>query len=119
MVHPPRILRLAESFRICSHIVMAANTRLDSLHDLIKHKANLRMTCQCGRQHVYDAARLCRYAMCRNWNVQLEALSSRLRCGQCGRRGPRLRAVPDAPTPDDPFPRDEAEWTRLVRRLRG
>jgi hypothetical protein len=98
---------------------VAANTRLDSLHDLIRHKANLRVTCQCGKVHVYDAVRFCRYAMVRMWNVQLEALRHRIKCDRCGRRGPHMRAVPDAPTPADPFPRTEGEWERLSRRLRG
>lgn len=98
---------------------MSANTRLDSLHDLIKHEANLRVTCRCGKQHVYDARRLCRYAMCRGWNTQLEALAFRLRCDRCNRRAPQLRAVMEPPTPADPFPRTEDEWKRLVKRLRG
>ena len=97
---------------------VGANTRLDSLHHLVKHKANLRVTCVCGKQHVYDAARFCRYAMCRNWNTQLEALSHHIKCDRCGRRGPRLKAVPDAPTPADPFPRSEDEWKVLVKRMR-
>ena len=67
---------------------MAANTRLDSLHDLVKHKANLRVTCRCGKQHVYDAARFCRYAMCKSWNTQLEALVQQIRYEQCGCKGP-------------------------------
>ncbi len=98
---------------------MSANTRLDSLHDLIKHNANLRVTCRCGKVHVYDTQRLCRYAQCRNWNTQLEALAHRFRCDRCGRRGPALRAVSDPPTPADTFPRSEDDWKRLVRRLRG
>lgn len=98
---------------------MSANTRLDSLHDYIKHDANLQVTCACGKQHVYDAVRFCRYAMCRGWNTQLQALAYYIRCDRCGRRYPRCRAVKFPPTPADPFPRDEAGWTRLTRRMRG
>ncbi|WP_170841932.1 hypothetical protein [Sphingomonas gellani] len=53
---------------------MGANTRLDSLSDLIKHKANVKLICPCGRVHIFDAARLNRYALLRSWNTQLEAL---------------------------------------------
>jgi hypothetical protein len=102
-----------------SRFDVSANTRLQSLHDLVKHKANLRVTCRCGKVHVYDAARFCRYAMVRHWNTYLEALGHRIKCDQCGRRNPHLRAVPDPPTPADPFPRSEDEWKRLVRRLRS
>lgn len=98
---------------------MSANTRLDSLHDLIRHNANLQITCLCGRQHIYDASRLCRYAMCRGWNEHLEALGYHLRCSACGKRGPHLKAVMQPPTPADPFPRSERDWKALIRRLRG
>lgn len=98
---------------------MSANTRLDSLHDLIKHKANLRVTCPCGKFHIYDASRFARYALVKQWNTQLEALRHRIRCEACGRRGPHMRAVANPPTPADPFPQTEAEWKLLVRRLRG
>lgn len=97
---------------------MSANTRLDSLHHLIKHKANLLVTCRCGRQHIYDAQRFCRYALCRGWNTYLESLANRIRCDRCGRRGPHLKATPDLPTPADPFPRTEDAWAGLVRRMR-
>lgn len=98
---------------------MSANTRLDSLFDLTKHKANLKLVCRCGRVHIFDAQRLLRYAMLRAWNVQLEALRHRMRCRGCRATGANLTATPEPPTPDDPFPRTEAEWTRLHRRLRG
>ena len=100
--------------------LMSANTRLDSLHDLMRHKANLLVTCRsCGKQHIYDAERFARYALCRNWNTQLESLICRIRCDRCGRRNPHVKATPEPPTPADPFPRSEAEWKRLVQRLRG
>lgn len=98
---------------------MSANTRLDSLSDLIKHKANVLIACACGRSHVLDARRLYRYALLRCWNTSLDALSVRLRCGACGRKPARIKASPEVPTPADPFPRTEAEWKRLQRRLRN
>ncbi len=98
---------------------MSANTRLDSLSDLIKHKANLLVICVCGKRHIYDAQRFNRYALCRVWNTQLESLRHRIRCDRCGRRGPQTKATPEPPTPADPFPRSEQAWKQLVRRLRG
>jgi hypothetical protein len=98
---------------------MSANTRLDSLPDLVRHKANVQASCACGRTHVFDAMRMRRYAILRNWNSQLEALRYHIRCRSCGRRGVLLKATPLPPTPADPFPTSEAEWKRLERRLRG
>ncbi|SEN51131.1 hypothetical protein SAMN05192583_2930 [Sphingomonas gellani] len=98
---------------------MGANTRLDSLSDLIKHKANVKLICPCGRVHIFDAERLNRYALLRSWNTQLEALRYRVRCTECQGRGVRLKATPEPPTLADPFPRTEVEWKRLHRRLRG
>ncbi len=67
---------------------MAANTRLDSLSDLIKHKANLRATCRtCDKVSVLDARRFARYCLLRCWNSHLEALATRLVCSRCGARG--------------------------------
>jgi hypothetical protein len=98
--------------------VAAANTRLDSLHDLIKHKANLRVQCDtCEKVSVIDAQRFARFCLLRNWNTQLAALGARLRCARCGARSSRLRASTEQAGPD-PFPRDEREWKLLYRRLR-
>ena len=33
---------------------MSANTRLDCLSDLAANKANLRVRCPCGAEHVFD-----------------------------------------------------------------
>jgi hypothetical protein len=97
---------------------VGANTQLDSLHDLIRHKANLRVDCgTCGNVRVIDASRFARYCLLRNWNTQLEALYSRLLCARCGARPARLRATMDKASPDK-FPKDEQGWKQLYRRLR-
>jgi hypothetical protein len=98
---------------------VSANTRLDSLSDLIKHKANLQVDWPCGRRHVFDAQRLNRYASLRGWNSQLFTMRAYLKCRCCRAMPDRLRATPEPPTPDDPFPRDERGWTALHRRMRG
>lgn len=98
---------------------MSANTRLDSLGDLIRHKANLAVECGCGRRHVLDAVRFHRYALLKCWNTQLFTLRSNLKCIACGKQPARLRATPEPPTPADPFPHDERGWKLLQRRLRG
>ena len=98
---------------------MSANTRLDSLSDLIKHKANLRVTRQtCEKVSVIDARRFARYCLLRCWNDQLEALASRLICSRCGGRGAHLKATRERAGPD-PFPKDERGWKLLFRSLRG
>ena len=97
---------------------MSANTRLDSLGDLAKHKANLRVTCRtCEKVSIIDAERFNRYCLLRRWNAQLEALGARLVCGRCGARAAHLRATPERAGPD-PFPKDERGWKLLYRRLR-
>jgi hypothetical protein len=98
---------------------VSANTRLDSLSDLMKHKANLRVTCRtCDKVSVIDAKRSARYCFLRCWNTHLEALVCRMICSQCGARGAHLKATRKRPGPD-PFPRGEYNWKRLFRSLRG
>lgn len=97
---------------------VSANTRLDSLHDLAKHKASLRIICRtCDKVRTFDAQRFARYCMLRGWNTQLASLSARLVCQQCGVRNVHLSVTPDRPGPE-PFPKAEAEWKRLFRQLR-
>ena len=97
---------------------MAANTRLDSLSDFARHKANLRVTCRtCGKVGIIDAGRFARYCLLRCWNGYLEQLGHRLRCSRCGARSSHLKATRERAGPD-PFPKDETEWKRLFRRLR-
>lgn len=97
---------------------MAANTRLDSLSDLIKHKANLRVTCRtCEKVSIVDAQRFSRYCLLRCWNAHLEALASRLVCKRCGARTSHLKATRARAGPD-PFPISESGWKLLYRRLR-
>lgn len=99
--------------------MVSANTRLDSLHDLIKHKANVRVTCRtCDKVSVFDAQRFGRYCLLKCWNTQLEALACRLICSRCGARGAHLTATREK-AGADPFPRGEQAWKRLLRALRG
>lgn len=98
---------------------MSANTRLDSLSDLIKHKANLRVICRtCEKVSVLDARRFARYCLLRCWNSQLDALALRLMCSRCGARGAHVKSTREKAGPD-PFPRGEQAWKRLFRALRG
>ena len=97
---------------------MAANTRLDSLHDLARHKASLKLTCRtCGKVSLFDAQRFARYCILRGWNTQLASLNVRFVCRQCGARNVHLGASPEPPG-SDPFPKDEGEWRRLFKQLR-
>lgn len=97
---------------------VAANTRLDSLHGLVRHKANLRVQCQtCDKVSVIDAGRFSRYCLLKGWNTYLEQLSQRLRCSRCGAQNSSLKATQDRPGPD-PFPLGERAWKQLYRCLR-
>jgi hypothetical protein len=97
---------------------VAANTRLDSLSDLIRHNANLRATCRtCDRVSIINAQRFARYCLLRCWSSQLEALATRLVCSRCGARGSHVRATRQRAGPD-PFPTNEHGWKLLYRRLR-
>jgi len=97
---------------------MPANTRLDQLSDLVKHRANVRVTCRtCDKVSVFDAARFARYCHLRCWNTQLEALAARLKCSRCGAQGGHLQATREQ-AGADPFPRGEHAWKLLFRRLR-
>ena len=97
---------------------MPANTRLDSLHDLARHEASLRVECiTCANTRWLDAERFARYCMLRGWNTQLASLGPRLRCSDCGAKNVRLTATRDAPC-SDPFPKTEADWKQLFRGLR-
>lgn len=97
---------------------MTANIRLDSLGDLVRHKANLRVHCRtCDASAVIDAARFTRFCLLKRWNTHLDQLGHRLRCTRCGARNSHLRGVPDRPG-GDPFPKSEQAWRLLYRRLR-
>ncbi|WP_185829133.1 hypothetical protein [Sphingomonas ginkgonis] len=98
---------------------MGANTRLDSLSDLVRRKANLRVECHtCDKVSVIDAARFNRFCLVRQWSTQLGQLGTRLRCARCGARPGRLGATPEKPEPDL-FPQGERAWKALYRRMRG
>lgn len=98
---------------------MPITSCFDSLPDLVRHKANVQALCAYGRTHMFDAMRMRRYSILRNWNSQLEALRYHIRCRACGRRGVLLKATPLPATPADPFSTSQAEWKRLERRMRG
>ena len=90
-----------ESFSSAYAGRVSANTRLDNLSDLIKHKANVRVTCRtCGKVSVVDAQRFARYCLLRCWNTHLEALACRMICSQCGARGAYLKATRERARPD-------------------
>jgi hypothetical protein len=98
---------------------VAANVRLNSLHDLIRRKANLRVECgKCQRIAIMDAYRFARFCQIRGWNTQLSTLYARLRCSSCGSRPVHLSAYPGSAGPD-PFPMNEDAWKHLFKRRRG
>jgi hypothetical protein len=98
---------------------MSANVRLDSLYDLSRRRANLRVECgTCGKVTVFDAERLARYCLLRAWSTQLSVLGRQFVCTRCGARAAYLKPTPEQAGPDR-FPKGEREWKSLYRRLRG
>jgi hypothetical protein len=97
---------------------VGANTRLDSLSDLARHRANLRVRCKTyNGVVVIDAGRFNRYCLLRRWNNQLAQLGVRLSCGGCGAPNVHLQATA-TPAGSDRFPKDEQGWRQLYRRRR-
>ncbi len=98
---------------------MSANVRLDQLSDIVKHRGNLRVWCQCKHQAVVDAAKMLRWYQCHQWDTRIFAIGRHLYCTRCRGRPRDWRATAELPTAPDRFPRTEAEWAALVRGLRN
>ena len=88
---PIRLDNLDQMALLCD---VSANTRLDSLSDLITHKADLRVRGGPARKvSVIDARRFARYRLLRCWNSQMDALAPGLICSRCDTRGAYLKAT--------------------------
>lgn len=97
---------------------MSANTRFETLEDVVRKDGNLRVQCSCRHWHVFDGGRLSRWFRCHGWDTRMHMLRERLKCGRCGKRPERVRPTAEKPTARDPFPIDEQGWERLVKNLR-
>lgn len=97
---------------------MGHNVKIETLHDIVRHKGNLRVLCQCGHVGVVDAEKTARWYACHNWDLRIFALGRHLRCTRCRGRPKAWRATAEWPSAPDRFPRSEREWAQLVRALR-
>lgn len=100
---------------------MGANFRWLSLGDL-RGKWNLIIECPCRHAGTLDSGDLLRWYMCHGWPTARAQIAHHLKCGACQRRGRYggfvLGITAGDPT-SNPFPKNEAGWTMLVRRLRN
>lgn len=94
------VRRVTSSPCRCNRLTgVAANTRLDSLNDLIRHKANLQVQCRtCAHTSIIDAARFARLCFLKTWNTQLGSwaagLPPALQPLPCQEQQPQGRAHP-------------------------
>lgn len=100
---------------------MGANFRWHSLGEL-RGKWNLIIECPCRHAGTLDAANLLRWFLCNGWSTERARIAMHLKCSACHRRGRQggfyIGITAGLPT-SDPFPKNEAGWTMLVRRLRN
>ena len=84
----------------------------------LQHYA-IRATCRrCPNIGVFHAAGLWYRFERKGWNDRLREVPRRLRCAQCGNRGPKLELVThEAITVPLPLP-DDREWKRATSRRR-
>ena len=96
-----------------------ANVKFDTLFDVTRRGANLHVRCRCGHSSVVDAAKLQRWYSCHRWLMQMQFVGEHLWCSKCHRRPVKVGPIGQAPTAPDCFPQTEADWERVVKRLRG
>jgi len=97
---------------------VSANTRFDVLADLPRRKANLQATCGCGHVGVVDAEKLMRWFFVQRWPSALAVVGMHLRCSLCRGRPIKLRPTLAKPSGPEWGPRTDADWKRVVQRLR-
>jgi hypothetical protein len=98
---------------------MGANLKIETLLDLAKHGLNVDVLCWCGHRSIVDGAQLRRWYMCHRHDLRWIAAGEHLFCSRCWARPQWFGLSKRPPTAPDRFPRNEAEWSQLVRRLRG
>jgi hypothetical protein len=96
---------------------MGANIRLETPY-LDRHHGNLECICFCRHRGIVDGRKLARWFFLHMWDSRLMAVRDHLRCSKCGKRPEFVRATGRKPNAPDRFPKDEAAWKRLVKRLR-
>ena len=114
--------------RECSRFVHMAGMgipRPKDLSDLIRLKANLRISCpKCGRSGVFLTRDVIAYFRSKNWNSAWQAAGERFRCegfGKgCGHKGALLSLAPIEEPFKPPVPKPtERDRREEIRRRRG
>jgi hypothetical protein len=97
---------------------VSANHRFETLGEIAGKGFNVLARCACGHRGTVDSRKLARLFFVRRWDGRQHMIGSHLRCSRCGARPDRVE--PSHGRPDGPAwgPRVEADWKRLVARLR-
>ncbi len=98
---------------------MGANVKIEDLNDIIRHKGNLRVECDCGRAKTVDARAMARWYACHGWSTSISQLGRHLYCTRCWGRPATWRMTGERPNAPNIFPTDEMGWKVLVKRLRN
>jgi hypothetical protein len=98
---------------------MSANHRTETITE-IAARGNIGMTCSgCGRKGVADGKTAARWFFVHRWDTHTARAGVHFRCIECGGTGTRFGLTHDRPTVPGWGPRSEADWKRVVARLRG
>jgi len=98
---------------------VGANTKIESLSDVLRHKMRLTAICRCGHKATLDTEKLYRYYLVRGWDVRKHMLGDHICCSRCRSRPTELRVTHLLPDGPDWGPRTEDQWKALVKRMRG
>jgi hypothetical protein len=95
------------------------NLKWETLEQFTERQANIAATClRCRRRTTLDAQKLARYFAVMRWPTAIHQVALHLYCSQCGNRPDKLRPCRKLPDAPQFLPTTEAEWIRLIRRLR-
>jgi hypothetical protein len=99
---------------------VSANHRYETLTEMVDGGRNVAAICDgCGHRGVVSGRKLARFFWVRRWDGRKHLIPGRLRCSRCGARPAHLWPVYAKPTGPEWGPRSEADWKRLVARVRG
>lgn len=107
---------------MCSHsVLMGANIRLRTLHDLQRHGFHLGIQCLgCDHNVIYAIMGVAEWFQAKRLNPDMEVAGSYFRCDKCGRKGAKLTPVAPYRAPDLPK-LEPSRYTlkEMARRARG
>lgn len=100
---------------------MGANKKIETLGDIARHGFQLGIRCRCGHHGTIDIDQTLRWFACHCWPTGIYQCTRHFRCTRCQRKGriARIGLSSDCPVDHGRYPRDDAGWMRLVKRLRG